>query len=73
MHLDRTELQLLLIAARDAAWAARAEQERSRLPRLASADAYERLAARLESELVRETATGAAAVARPAPPSQTPV
>lgn len=57
MHLDRTELQLLLLAARDAAWSARAEQERSRVPRLASADAYERLAARLESELVRETAS----------------
>lgn len=70
MHLDRTELQLLLLAARGAAWTARAEQERERLPRLASADAYERLAARIESELVRENA----AASRPPPaPDQTSV
>lgn len=56
MHLDRTELQLLLLAARNAAWSARAEQERAGLPRLASAEAYERLAARLETELVRAPA-----------------
>lgn len=56
MHLDRAELQLLLLATRDAAWTARAEQDRARLPRLASADAYERLAARLEGELVLASA-----------------
>lgn len=53
MHLERSELQLLLLAARSAAWSARAEQDRARLPRLASAEAYERLAIRLETELVR--------------------
>lgn len=58
MHLDRIELQLLLLAARASAWSARAEQDRERLPRLASADAYERLAARLEAELVRANAGG---------------
>lgn len=71
MHLDRLELQLLLLAVRDAAWSARAEQERARLPRLASAEAYERLAARLETELVRAPAiiVGAGEAAH-APPGE---
>jgi hypothetical protein len=53
MHFDRTELQLLALATRRAAWAARDEQHGRALPRLDSADAFERLATRLESALVR--------------------
>lgn len=53
MHLDRSELQLLLLVTRGAAFAARAEQERARRLRMDSADALERLAARIEGELVR--------------------
>jgi hypothetical protein len=59
MHLDRLELQLLLVAARGAAYAARAEQERHQIRTLTSPEAFERLAVRLENELVR---TGAGAV-----------
>jgi hypothetical protein len=59
MHLDRTELQLLLVAARGAAYAARAEQEQRRIGSLTSPEAFERLAVRLENELVR---TGGSAV-----------
>jgi hypothetical protein len=53
MHLDRSELQLLLLATRSAAFAARAEQDRARRLRMDSAEALERLAARIEGELVR--------------------
>jgi hypothetical protein len=56
MHLDRTELQLLLVAARGAAYAARADQEQRRIGSFTSPEAFERLAARLESELVRASA-----------------
>jgi hypothetical protein len=61
MHLDRTELQLLLLAARGAAFTARADEERAGTPWHRSefsrrADALERLAARLEGELVKVAA-----------------
>jgi hypothetical protein len=59
MHLDRTELQLLLVAARGAAYAARAEEEPLRFG-LGGADALERLASRLERELVRVSAEAGA-------------
>jgi hypothetical protein len=65
MHLDRTELQLLLMAARSAAYAARADEERRRVGGFTSPEAYERLAVRLENELVRAGPPSAA----PAPPA----
>jgi hypothetical protein len=52
MQLDRSELQLLLLAARQAAYAARAEEHERRMPTLGGAAALERLATRLERELV---------------------
>jgi hypothetical protein len=60
MHLDRAELQLLLVAARGAAYAARADQEQRRVGAFTSPEAFERLAARLESELVRASRNAAA-------------
>lgn len=61
MHLDRTELQLLLVAARGEAFAARSDAERAPSPWHRSefgrrAEALERLAARLEGELVKSVA-----------------
>lgn len=58
MQLDTPELQLLLIATRGAAYAARTEQEqpdgRFAAALLRSrADALERIASRLEAELAR--------------------
>ena len=52
MHLDRTELQLLLFAARGAAYAARDAEERRGAGEFGSPEAFERLAIRLENELV---------------------
>lgn len=64
MHLDRTELQLLLVAARGEAFAARSDEERAgtawhRSEFARRADALERLAVRLEGELVRSAAESA--------------
>jgi hypothetical protein len=61
MHLDRTELQLLLVAARGEAFAARSDAERAPSPWHRSefgrrAEALERLAAKLEGELVKAVA-----------------
>jgi hypothetical protein len=58
MDLDRSELQLLLSATRDAAWTARAREDGLPDRSLATvfranAAALERLASRLETELVR--------------------
>lgn len=65
MHLDRTELQLLVFAARRTAYAARAEAERLNRPAVAARE-LEALAARLQDELVVRAAATPFAAGAPA-------